>query len=173
MLTFITGGSKCGRSALGEQLLDSFRGEKYYIATMQPYGAEAEAAIARHRNMRAGKGFLTIEQYSDLGALSLPPGCAVLLECTGNLTANELFLNGCPSPAAKITRAIAALNETAAECVIIHSEVGADGIAYPRETASYIKEMAILGQNLAHMADTAVECVYGIPIVHKGVLPCS
>ena len=54
-----------------------------------------------------------------------------------------------------------------------HFGVGADGIAYPRETASYIKEMAILGQNLAHMADTAVECVYGIPIVHKGVLPCS
>ena len=173
MLTLITGGSKCGRSALGERLLDGFTGEKYYIATMQPYGAEAEAAIARHRKMREGKGFLTIEQYTDLGSLTLPQGCAVLLECTGNLTANEMFLAGCEAPAQKITRAITALAETAAALVVIHSEVGSDGITYPPETASYIREMASLGQNLAQIADTVAECVYGIPIVHKGVLPCS
>ena len=173
MLTLITGGSKCGRSALGERLLDDFTGEKFYIATMQPYGEEAHAAIARHREMRAGKDFHTIEQYTDLGTLALPKGCAVLLECTGNLTANEQFLAGCDAPAAKITAAIADLAETAAELVIIHSEVGADGIDYTPETAAYIREMATLGKNLASMADLVVECVYGVPIVHKGVLPCS
>ena len=173
MLTLITGGSKCGRSALGERLLDDFTGEKLYIATMQPYGEEAHAAIARHREMRAGKGFYTIEQYTDLGTLALPKGCAVLLECTGNLTANEQFLAGCDAPAEKITAAIADLAETAAELVIIHSEVGADGIDYTPETAAYIREMATLGRDLASMADLVVECVYGVPIVHKGVLPCS
>ncbi|MBR3631359.1 MAG: bifunctional adenosylcobinamide kinase/adenosylcobinamide-phosphate guanylyltransferase [Oscillospiraceae bacterium] len=172
MLTLITGGSKCGRSALGERLLDGFRGEKYYIATMQPYGAEAGAAIARHRAMRAGKGFTTVEQYTDLGALTLPPGCAVLLECTGNLTANEIFLAGCKAPAEKITQAVAALAATADTLVVIHSEVGADGMTYAPETALYIREMAQLGRNLAQMASTVAECIYGIPIVHKGVLPC-
>ena len=173
MLILITGGSKCGRSALGEHLLDDFCDEKYYIATMQPYGEDAHAAIARHRAMRYGKGFTTIEQYTDLGALTLPPGCAVLLECTGNLTANEMFLAGCQSPAEKITQAVAALAETADKLVVIHSEVGSDGITYAPETASYIREMAQLGRNLAQMASIVAECIYGIPIVHKGVLPCS
>ena len=38
---------------------------------------------------------------------------------------------------------------------------------------TYIREMATLGKHLARMADLVVECVYGVPIVHKGVLPCS
>ena len=87
--------------------------------------------------------------------------------------ATEQFLNGCDAPAEKITAAIADLAKTAAELVIIHSEVGADGIDYTPETAAYIREMATLGRDLASMADLVVECVYGVPIVHKGVLPCS
>lgn len=172
MFTLITGGSKCGRSALGERLLDGFAGEKYYIAAMQPYGEEAEAAIARHRAMRAGKGFVTVERYTDLDTLTLPAGCAVLLECTGNLTANEMFSAGIPDPTEKILTGISRLMQTAAELVVIHSEVGADGIAYAPETAAYVRVMGVLGQALADRADTVAECVCGIPVVYKGVLRC-
>ena len=172
MFTLITGGSKCGRSALGERLLDGFPGEKYYIAAMQPYGEEAQAAIVRHREMRAGKGFVTIEQYTDLGTLTLPEGCAVLLECTGNLTANEMFTAGESDPTEKILAGIDRLSRTAAELVVIHSEVGADGIVYAPETEAYIRVMGRLGQALAARADAVAECVYGIPILQKGVLPC-
>ncbi|MGN0576267.1 MAG: bifunctional adenosylcobinamide kinase/adenosylcobinamide-phosphate guanylyltransferase, partial [Ruminococcus sp.] len=51
-MTLITGGAKCGKSKLAEKLLDSFQGNKIYIATMLPYGDEAEAAIKRHRKLR-------------------------------------------------------------------------------------------------------------------------
>lgn len=172
MFTLITGGSKCGRSALGERLLEGFTGMKYYIAAMQPYGEEAQAAIARHRRMREGKGFVTIEQYTALETLMLPAGCAVLLECTGNLTANEMFTAGEADPTERILAGIGRIARTAAELVVIHSEVGADGIAYPPETAAYIRVMGQLGQALGGRADTVAECIYGIPVVHKGVLPC-
>ena len=96
MFVFITGGSKCGKSSLAERLLEQYSLPKYYIATMQPFGEEARAAIERHRKQRAGKGYVTIEKYTDLGEISLPkPGGAVLLECMGNLCANEMFSEEC------------------------------------------------------------------------------
>ena len=33
---------------------------------MMPFGKETEEKIARHRRLRAGKGFETIECYTDL-----------------------------------------------------------------------------------------------------------
>ena len=56
MTVLVTGGSKCGKSHFAESLFNDFPGEKIYIATMQPYGEEAFAAIERHRKMRSGKG---------------------------------------------------------------------------------------------------------------------
>ena len=94
MTTLITGGSKCGKSRYGEKILDNFRGRKIYIATMQPFGEEAHEAIARHRFQRHGKGFETLEIYRDLHKTDLPEHCGVLLECLGNLCANEMFSGG-------------------------------------------------------------------------------
>lgn len=173
MTTLITGGSKCGKSRLAEQLLEGFPGKKFYIATMQPYGTEALAAIARHRAQRAEKGFETIEAYTDLAGLRLPDGCAVLLECLGNLCANEMFRGAeiC-DPAEGILSGIEHLQKTAAELVIVTSETGSDGIAYPSETMRYIAAMGKISCRIAAMADNVIECVYGIPVVQKGECPC-
>ena len=104
MTVLVTGGSKCGKSHFAESLFNDFPGEKIYIATMQPYGEEAFAAIERHRKMRSGKGFETIEKYTDIGGVNVPESCGVLLECMGNLCANEMFCSEKMTyPANKIT----------------------------------------------------------------------
>lgn len=36
MLTLITGGCKCGKSSIAENILSDFCGRKIYIATMEP-----------------------------------------------------------------------------------------------------------------------------------------
>lgn len=71
MIYLVTGGSGSGKSEYAEQLLcDLCRqkggGEKYYIATMIPYGEETKQKIARHREMRKEKAFHTRECYLDL-----------------------------------------------------------------------------------------------------------
>lgn len=144
MLTLVIGGAASGKSAYAERLCctDAFLREPsggglvqgnipkerpgsgtglYYIATMQPFGKEAEERIKKHRAMRAGKGFETIECPTGLRNLKLPrdraeaagaaesvgeagPGggnpaeekpaggkTCALLEDLGNLCANELF----------------------------------------------------------------------------------
>lgn len=104
MITLITGGSGSGKSAYAEKYIchasneKGFK-EKYYIATMQVFDEEGQRKIDRHRRLRAGKGFITIEQPRDIkDAVSklqskncLKTGRLALLECMSNLVANEMF----------------------------------------------------------------------------------
>lgn len=170
MITLITGGSKCGKSSLAEKILDKFSGRKYYIATMRPYGSEAYDAIERHRKMRYGKGFETIEKYTSLNEIVIPEKSAVLLECMGNLCANEMFGDKIINPVQKITDSIRYLDSISEILVIVTNEVGADGINYSSETMDYISYMGEINRNTADFADNVIECIYGIPVVRKGAL---
>lgn len=104
MITLITGGSGSGKSAYAEKYIchaSNEKGckEKYYIATMQVFDDEGQRKIDRHRRLRAGKGFITIEQPLDIqnavsklqSESSLKTGRSALLECMSNLVANEMF----------------------------------------------------------------------------------
>ncbi len=169
MITLITGGSKCGKSGLAEKLLDRFFTDKIYIATMQPYGEEAHIAISRHRKLRAGKGFSTIEKYTGLHELDIPAGSHILLECMANLCANEMFgSEGICDPTERIMFGIKRLAKTADQLVIVTNEVGSDGAAYSPETNRYIEVMGRLNALTAELSDNVIECVYGIPVVLKG-----
>lgn len=170
MITLITGGSKCGKSSLAEKILDKFSGRKYYIATMHPYGSEAHDAIERHRKMRYGKGFETIEKYTSLNEIVIPDKSTVLLECMGNLCANEMFGDKIINPVQKITDSIRYLDSISEILVIVTNEVGADGINYTSETMEYISYMGEINRNVADFADNVIECIYGIPVVRKGAL---
>ena len=173
MTVLITGGSKCGKSRLAESLLGDFSGRKIYLATMQPFGSEAEAAISRHRIQRAGKGYETIEQYTNLDSLRIPEQAAVLLECMGNLLANEMFSDDvADDPCAAVLRGIRHLQTNAAHLIIVTNQVGSDGITYPAETERYIRNLGTVNAACAAASDLVVECVYGIPVVLKGELPC-
>ena len=188
MITLVLGGSGSGKSAYAEHLLDG-KTNKYYIATMQVYDAEGEKKVARHRRLRAGKGFVTIEQPRDIGevdfskraqqAMEPPdragqnvterPRCA-LLECMSNLVANEMFREGGfhPEVAEKITEGVKNLLSQAKHVVIVTNEIFSDGILYEEESEQYKKELGQINQKLAELAEEVVEVVYGIPVWHKG-----
>ena len=170
MLTVITGGSKCGKSSIAEEILSRKSGKKIYIATMEPYCEEAHAAIERHRKMRFGKGFETVEKYTDIHEIDIPDRCGVLLECACNLMANEMFSAGEKEPVTKIIKGIDKLTKRASEVIVVTNSVGEDGIEYPKETLDYIKNMGLLNYALSERADRVIEAVYGIPVVLKGSL---
>ena len=173
MMTLLTGGSKCGKSSLAERILEAYPAEKLYIAAMQPYGEDAQAIIARHHAMRLGKGFRTVECYTDSERLEIPHKCAVLLECLGNLCANEMFRDsGICDPFPPVRAGILHLKAHAEELVIVTNEVGADGITYSAETMQYIRNLGKINAFAAACADTVIECTAGIPLLLKGELPC-
>ena len=186
MITLVTGGSGSGKSAYAEELLASCEGTKYYIATMQIYDAEGEKKVERHRKLRAGKGFLTIESPTDVGKLDFSKTKehtkespqdeenqserkkSALLECMSNLTANEMFSNGSMKTAdevvQKITADIQNLAAKTDELVIVTNNVFEDGIVYDGGTMEYLKALGRINTNLAVLSDRVVEVVVGIPI---------
>lgn len=177
MLITVTGGSGSGKSALGEAIALRLQpGKKYYIATMETSGEEAARRIRRHRQMRAGKHFVTVECPVNLAAAAIPPRSTVLLECLSNLAANELFSpQGC-GPEQAETRIIAGLEHLTATCahlVVITNEIFSDGLPYEDATLQYIKLMGRLNQYLGEHSRIYLESVYSLPLVCKGELPWS
>ena len=193
MITLITGGSGSGKSAYAEKYIchvSNEKGykEKYYIATMQVFDDEGQRKIDRHRRLRAGKGFITIENC-------LKTGRSALLECMSNLVANEMFppvdASGMQAAEAekealddpenmkdyetaqisrvskKVLKEVSILSENVAELVIVTNNVFEDGVCYDESTMNYIKAMGIVNRGLAAMAERVVEVVAGIPVAVK------
>lgn len=176
MITLIIGGSGSGKSAYAEDYMISHSEEKkkYYIATMQVYDAEGERKIERHRMLRSGKGFSTIEQSVDIEKavekMEAGKGTA-LLECISNLTANEMFAGEEPKTeevvVEKIMKGIKTLSKELPHLVIVSNNVFEDGKVYDNTTMTYIRAMGRINEKLAEIAEEVVEVVVGIPMVIK------
>jgi len=187
MMVLITGGSGSGKSAYAEDCIGklSGNGTKYYLATMQVYDEEGQARIERHRQMRAGKGFCTIEQPVNIEEAIAKMGrqknelsdCqaidhrTALLECMSNLVANEMFSAKMPRPvnevADKIVTGIEQLSQKVKHLVIVTNNVFEDGIVYDRTTMEYIQALGQINERIAGMADQVTEVVVGIPVMVK------
>ena len=170
MLTIVTGGSGSGKSAFAEDKVLAFgEAQRVYIATMHPFDEESHKRIERHRKMRAGKGFETVECYTGLKDVKLPSGCVVLLECMSNLVANEMFEEqGAHEQTVKdIMSGIDELVRQAAHVVIVTNEIFSDAVVFDKEMASYLEYLGKINQAVAMRADEVVEVVYGIPVYQK------
>ena len=170
MLTIVTGGSGSGKSAFAEDKVLAFgEAQRVYIATMHPFDEESHKRIERHRKMRAGKGFETIECYTGLKDVKLPSGCVVLLECMSNLVANEMFEEqGAHEQTVKdIMSGIDELVRQAAHVVIVTNEIFSDAVVFDKEMASYLEYLGKINQAVALRADEVVEVVYGIQVYQK------
>jgi adenosylcobinamide kinase/adenosylcobinamide-phosphate guanylyltransferase len=173
MRTLVIGGSASGKSEYAEALALQSPCPKYYIATLMAQDDESLKRIAKHRQMRAEKSFVTIERYNDLGGLMLPKRGTVLLECLGNLTANELF---CENGAAKNTFNVildgcAKLEKQCDELIVVSNDVFRTSDVYDEGMLYYMEMLGLLNRALAARFERVVETVCGIAVPQKGV--CS
>lgn len=173
LMIVVTGGSASGKSSYAESLCCALPQPRYYVATMQPFSEEGAQRIARHRTLRAGKGFETVERYADLAGLELPQRGIVLLEDMGNLTANKMFSGegGHDDPTASVVEGVSALEMQCEALIVVTNEVGSDGKTYDEDTQMYMRALGHINAELAEAADVVVEVVCGIPLMLKGVLP--
>ena len=171
MLELVTGGSGSGKSAYAESRICEYNRQApkplFYIATMFPYGEETEKKIERHRILRKGKGFETLEWYTGLkqhleeGSLK---GADVLLECMSNLVANEMYMEsgaGCHADQA-ILEGIQELNQQCANLVIVTNEVFSESVPDSPEMKEYKRILGRINREIATMADQVTEVIYGI-----------
>lgn len=189
MLITVTGGSGSGKSEFAENLLLKLDGDKpgdrVYVATMEPFGEEAARRVERHRRMRGGKGFETVECYRNLKGLSLPESVgkrpSVLLECMSNLAANELYGGAGRFPDGEEALKLAAeraeleilsgverLLGQAGRLIVVTNDVFSDGISYDASTERYLALLGAVNRRLAALSDIFVEVVCSIPSYLKG-----
>ena len=169
----VIGGAASGKSEYAEGLvLLSPHRPRYYIATMEPFDDEGRARVEKHRKMRASKQFETVECYTGLSSVRLRSRSAVLLECVGNLAANELYS---PTGAGNRTDALSSIVDGVdalfAQCVdlvVVSNEVFTGGDRYAEGADDYMRLVADVNRALAKRADRVCEVVCGLPRYYKG-----
>ncbi len=175
MITLVIGGSASGKSEYAEDLaVQTELKTKTYIATMQPFDNECKQRIVKHQNMRKNKGFTTLEQYTNLHKIKTTSDL-ILLECMGNLVANEMFgasLQG-SELISHILNGVKSLEQQSHHLVIVTNDVFADGEQYDLSTMQYIENLAYINREIAAISNNVVELVFSIPIVHKGEKSCK
>lgn len=182
MFILVTGGAASGKSEYAEKRLlelqesrDSCepQGENalVYVATMHmDQHPETIARVKRHQALRLGKGFQTIEQEVGLGGIILEAKTSVLVECMTNLLANEMYLAKRTEVVLGILEDVRKLCEQVSNIVIVTGEIGCDGMEYDEFSMEYIRNLALINEGLAAMADEVVEVVYSIPVIIKGTV---
>lgn len=171
MVILVLGGAASGKSEYAEGRILQFPGKnRVYVATMECFDDESRRRIARHRQMRAGKGFSTIECPVGLKQVVVPADAAVLVECMSNLVANEMY-----SPAGaganvveEVLSGARELCRQAENVVFVSNLVFSDGVTYDPSTWEYIKALGRINAGLAKMAHQVVEVVYTTPVAIKG-----
>ncbi len=172
MLIVVTGGSGSGKSEYAENIAVGYKSNKsmYYIATMKTFGDEDVLRVERHKKLRNGKGFITIEQPINIDEVNAIEGSTVLLECMSNLLANEMFtpnnnigLNE-EQISEKIINGIEDLYFKCEHLILVTNEVFSDGNSYDEYTMKYINQLGFINRELSKKADKVYEVVYGLPI---------
>ncbi len=172
MLIVVTGGAGSGKSEFAESLIAAAgAGTRCYLATMRIWDAECRRRVERHRQMRAGKGFRTVECPLDLAAAAdqVPQNAAVLLEDLTNLASNEWFDGGgADGMERRVLEGLERVCGRASLTVVVANELFSDGIAYDPETARFLEAQGRLNRALCARADQVYEVVCGIAVCWKG-----
>lgn len=168
MIIIVIGGAGSGKSAIAENIAVkiSQQVKLYYIATMKNCDSETDLRIKKHISQRAGKGFVTIEKPFDICDLQ-NENSTLLIECMGNLLANEMFSQSVKNCSEKITADITKLNQKNNNIIVVSNDIE------PEEnqdiyTLNYIRELARINRSLAETAFIVIESVCGIPVILKG-----
>ncbi len=178
MKIFFSGGCKNGKSTLAERCVKSLAGSGplYYIATMIPHDHEDEARIRRHVESRAGMGFITLEQGTDvLGCLDhADPGGAFLLDSVTALLSNEMFRADSSvddTAGERVAADLVALSRKVGSIVMVSDFIYSDAGRYDDFTQNYRRALAECDRALAAECDTVVEVFSTNPVIYKGALP--
>lgn len=168
MTILILGTPDSGKSAFAEKLMDELSGEseKIYIATMIPFGKEGEERVKKHRKMREGKGYLTIECPTCISRiLSETDGTenkSCLLECLTNLVGNEMHSADNKDMdderlIDKITDDVMNLMRKCGNLVIVSNHFPQDDPEYDEDTKRYVRLTDLLNKRISMNTDRVYE----------------
>ncbi len=160
-----------GKSYLAEKIAvsDLKSDEKVYIATMIPFGKEGEERVKKHRKLREGKGFFTIEEPVHVSKAAERLGCkkggTCLLECVSNLVGNAMHggIEGeSDSEIVDFTVSeIMKLDAMFDDLIVVTNSFPPDGEGYDADTVRYVQILDKVNGRLRDMACVIYEFADG------------
>ena len=178
MITLITGGSRSGKSAYAEKLLDGIN-DVVYIATAEIYDDEMQERVKKHIKRRNPKwrtyeGFLNLEK-------AVNGEKHYLLDCITNLISRILFqITGekekpCEEDIQKtidvsltqIKNLILEIKKINGSLILVTNEVGSSIVPMHTVSRAFSDIQGIVNAKIAELADEVVLCVCGLPIKIK------
>ena len=177
MKILISGGAKCGKSALAQEIAVALSEKRYYVATLISSGAEDDARIRHHLADRDGMGFETVECFRNLlDCLKIADRTgAFLVDSVTTLMQTALFpveksyaldLEGAKRCAEELVAFASQVDHVIYDSDYIHS----DGNRYSQTTEQYRRCLANADRALAAVCDAVVEVTAGQYVIHKGEL---
>ena len=177
MRILLLGGSKSGKSMLGQRLTRQLAdgGPMIYWATLEPRDTEDRAIVRRHLAERDGWGFETIEQGRQLPqALEwVSPAGTVLFDSITACLACQMFSGPQPDAAApeRTAEELLTVSRHPRHFVCVCDELWRDGVTYETWTETYRRGLAEICRRLAAEFDVVCEMTAGLPPLWKGELP--
>lgn len=180
MIIFISGGSKSGKSRIGESFSKTLHkeGELYYLATMKPMGNEDVKRIENHKKDRIGTSFRAVEINYNIEKAKefLKKEDTVLLDSITSLLANEMFKGELlleeesieKKVSEKIFKEVKELSLKVKNLIIVSDYIFSDSIIYDHITENYKRELGAVNTGLSKLSDASIYVSYGIMEVFKG-----
>lgn len=177
-IVLITGGSRSGKSTLGQRLAEALPGPRVFVATCPVFDdGEMLERIRRHRDARALAGWSTVEEEVAVAAAlrGVPDAGVVLVDCL-TLWINNLMRRaeqagdtlGDDEMTAEARRLAEAAREVPGTSILVTNEV-AMGIVPDNPLARTYRDLVgRCNQALAAAADVVILTVCGLPLVLKG-----
>lgn len=172
MINLVVGSPDSGKSKIAETLAMNLSAgsTKYYIATMIPYGSEGAKRVIKHRKMREGKDFITLEWPDDIRKHMCKnnmdkdidfSSSTVLLECMSNLVGNRMHEEENKNDELevilkKIVAEIKFLIDRCENLVIVTNEFPIDDISYDIDTKKYVRLVSMVNDELIKLSDTVL-----------------
>lgn len=177
MTYFLSGGAKCGKSALAQELAVALSqdGRRYYVATMIPCCEEDHERIRRHLADRQGMGFETVECfYNAMDCLkTADQNGTFLVDSVTALLQNAMF----PAEkgyemdleaAKRCADGLICFVKTVRHAVLVSDYIYSDAERYSESTEMYRRCLADIDRRLAQVCDVVVEVSAGQRTLHKG-----
>ncbi|MCB9381538.1 MAG: bifunctional adenosylcobinamide kinase/adenosylcobinamide-phosphate guanylyltransferase [Acidimicrobiaceae bacterium] len=162
MLTFLVGGARSGKSTLAVQMGERAGGPVTFLATAEPFDADLQARVARHRTERPA-GWMTVEEPVELaGAVrAVPDSSFLIVDCLTVWVAN-LGVRGVLAPritemaADAVAELTARRGRGAAPSVVVSNEVGLGIVPADATNRTYRDTLGRVNQMVAAVADTTL-----------------
>ncbi len=176
-LVLVTGGALSGKSSYDLEKSEGISGNRCFLATSPVSDGEMRQRIERHRREREGRGWLCLEEETDIAGLvgGIAPSGVILVDCLTLWINNLLFhaetRNGSFTEEElrhEIGRLLAAVAAYPGTVILVSNEVGMGIVPDNRLARHYRDLVGTCNRLVAAAADEVVLVSCGLPLVLKG-----